>query len=395
MKHLVYGLAFCCLLSAQSHADSMARQVDDGAFDGLYEQAAGWSSPSMAAQITATVNTFFGRQDLNTSLKEHIPSPRTECLGPGQDSSSQQSGSDWLLDAVEYYRILMLNENHYRIESRLFLWRLLPALKARGFSWLGVETLNPKGPLRDGAYGPEDGYYSGEPAFTALLRRAQELGITLFAYEAAPAPSGSTRQERLLHREMGQAQAIEAVFRDMPPREKMLIFAGWSHIAENPIIDDEGGSQTWMAAYLKQAVQSDPLTVDLATCRFPSTDPMNGMDGRVNINDDGVVLVNGQYKGVVDAQIALPADPDKQSSPEYYRQLLGVPVKSPPEFLPEATPILIQAHRADRLGLLADDRVLLYPGEALPLYLTPGFEYVLRAQDGDGRVLGKKTVSVP
>ena len=62
--------------------------------------------------------------------------------------------------------------------------------------------------------------------------------------------------------------------------------------------------------------------------------------------------------------------------------------------MPVGEPVLMQTRKLPMQdGEVAHDRVLLHPGEYLPLYLPPG-EYELQSHRGDGEVVGRMRMVV-
>jgi non-heme chloroperoxidase len=77
---------------------------------------------------------------------------------------------------------------------------------------------------------------------------------------------------------------------------------------------------------------------------------------------------------------------DDPAAAGFYRSSLGSAVEA--ALRPDDTPVLVLAYRADQPpGEVAYDRILLRPGEQLPLYLPSG-SYRLIAHQGDGAVIG-------
>lgn len=132
---------------------------------------------------------------------------------------------------------------------RVFTESLLEGLYTQGFRYLGLETLAEdslihlrKWPL------VEDGYYSREPQFGNLIRKALKLGFRVFGYEGDS--SGSIREK-------GQARNIYRVLQK-DPTAKILIHCGFAHVVEGPY-------PSWgkaMAGELKALSGLDPLTIE-------------------------------------------------------------------------------------------------------------------------------------
>lgn len=382
-RPLMSGIALSVLLAnaPAAHAQSWAESLATGAFK---EMRDGAPHP----QILATFNTFFGRPDLNAGLHD-LSRPSADCP---TGEAKPANGADWVLAYAADAKIVMFNENHYGVEARAFVRQLLDDLYRSGFSHLGFEAFIP---LPGGeAYAPAMGAYTVEPVFAAMVRDAAALGYEIFGYETTVrAPEGATSSERIRVREHGQAANLGKQIDSAGSDARFVVFAGWSHIAEAPIPGSEG-EDSWMAARLKEATGIDPFTVDLTACGYPAADP-EGWSGRVYLSEAGRPLVSGRYAGAVDAQVHLPVpQQDDPAAAGFYRSSLGNPVDVPADLRPDDTPVLVQAYRADQQeGEVAYDRILLRPGEQLPLYLPAG-SYRLIAHEGDGSLIGRSTVEV-
>lgn len=158
--------------------------------------------------------------------------------------------------AVEYIvqrslkeRIIVINEAHHQPLHRVFTESLLEGLYQNGFRYLGLETLA-EDSLINLRQWPlmEDGYYSREPQFAAMIRKALRLGFTVFKYEAEG--NGSVREK-------GQARTIHQLLKK-DPKAKMLLHCGFDHVREGKV--PEWGKA--MAGELKALSGIDPFTID-------------------------------------------------------------------------------------------------------------------------------------
>ena len=402
-SRLLEAVIACALLMASSAAaQNMEPLWRDGAFQVTLDTIDELEPPGLRDQVKATWLSYVGRQDRLADLEEAIPGPRTDCAtSDREDSGKWARADDWILKAISDHRVVMFNENHYRIEARAFVLGMLPRLKEAGFTHIGFEAFqmpevmaeragkDDSGPWR---YSPSDGNYTHEPVFAALVRKAGDLGMEIFGYEVSEhAPEDADMAEAIAMREQGQADNLIKRLDAAGADARILIFAGWSHIAKETMRD----GHRWMAARFRDQTDIDPLTIDLTTCVFPAN-----ADGRLSAariplaNDDGPVVV-GDYAGAVDAQVHLPVADDGESVPGFYRQVLGVMTSIPSKLLDDAEPVLVRALRSDRESdAVPDDQVLVYPGESLSLYLPTGHSYQLVGHRGDGSLTARKTIAV-
>ena len=362
-----------------------------GQFDELLATVADTINEGSNSQILGNYNTFLGRGDLNAELKG-LPSGKA-CTS---DGVRELSGSAWMLDHAKDAKLIMFNENHLTLASRTFLLTHLNDLKALGFTHIGFEALLPSDDEKSIKRILAIGYYTIEPMFSALIRNTAELGFTIFGYENVERPNPlASREEQINVREKGQTHNILKVLNSSSPDSKFIIYAGWSHIAEEPLPSSIPNHELrWMASLLKEQSGINPLTIDLTQCFYTSSNS-EGWKGRIYISDSGSPLIQSTYLGAVDAQIYLPV-PAVQAADaaNYYRKALGRPYQIPEHMRSGVFPVLVQARSAGvNKASVAYDRVLLRPGEDLPLYLKNG-DYEITSYKGDGSIIGEQVVQI-
>jgi hypothetical protein len=169
-----------------------------------------------------------------------------------QHQLSGERGLAALLARADSTPLILFNENHLVPRHRALVTTLLPALRAKGFSYLALEGL---GPGQDsvlnqpGSYPTlRSGFYLKEQHFAQLIRTAQALGFRLVAYEDT-AGTGD--------RETAQADNLYRNTFARDPGAKVVALVGISHLLESPT--PEG--KKWMAAVFKEKYRIDPLSV--------------------------------------------------------------------------------------------------------------------------------------
>jgi len=151
-------------------------------------------------------------------------------------------------------RIIIINEGHYSSMNRYFVSELLDPLSKRGFKYLAIEALSDVDTLINIRKFPlqfTSGFYTNEPFFGMLIRKAIALGYTLMSYESI-LPNQSQ-----LERENAQAQNIYKQFINIDSTAKLLILCGYGHVYEKEIYESK-----YMAAFLKEITGIDPITID-------------------------------------------------------------------------------------------------------------------------------------
>lgn len=152
------------------------------------------------------------------------------------------------------HQAVFINEAHHVPQHRVLTRKVLEALYQQGFRYFAAETLyeydyslNERGYPVIG----KTGYYTDEPLYGDLVRKALKLGYTVVPYES------QSFDETQYERESAQAQnLIDRVFKG-DPKAKLVVHAGYSHIYEQATPE-----WTPMALLFKERTGIDPLTID-------------------------------------------------------------------------------------------------------------------------------------
>ncbi|MGB0863726.1 MAG: OmpA family protein, partial [Saprospiraceae bacterium] len=185
------------------------------------------------------------------------------------------SAHQYILAQTQKHQITLINEAHHFPQNRAFITELLPALYQQGYRYIGFEALSAMDSLINQRKYPllTSGDMTKEPLMGDLVRRAMQLGFTVFDYEAdylkvneMVAEMKKTASSDLLEghdfslkmnaRDQIQAENI-AHFIKNKPNGKVLIVAGFDHIREL-------SSDFWspMAYQLQKITGINPLTID-------------------------------------------------------------------------------------------------------------------------------------
>src|SRR5690606_12382386 len=133
--------------------------------------------------------------------------------------------------------------------GRLFLSNLLPILKAAGFTYLFLEGLREDNINERGFPLQTSGFYTCEPMFGNLLRKAIQLGFKLVPYDCYRGPCKTVPE-----REQHQAETIYKTMQQHPDA-KAIVFAGHGHINKDP-------QKNWMAHRFKTLSGIDPFCIN-------------------------------------------------------------------------------------------------------------------------------------
>ncbi|QKG51301.1 hypothetical protein [Hymenobacter sp. BRD67] len=161
-----------------------------------------------------------------------------------------------ILAQTRHRQVVMFNEEHTQPRGRWLVGSLLPALYQQGFRYLALEALDAadSAGLRQRAYPvAASGFYTNEPHFGNLIRRAQQLGFHLVAYDALSAD-----------RERDEARNLLAATLGPHPGARVVVLAGHGHINEN-------STPQTMATWVRKLSGIDPLTIEQTQAAL--TDP--------------------------------------------------------------------------------------------------------------------------
>jgi hypothetical protein len=302
----------------------------------------------------AQLLAFLGREDL-IQEREHAV-----CTPLMRDGAVVDPAAEIARLAADR-RVVILNEAHDHPQHRAFIGEVASALRRDGFSIYAAETFAPSVREDRGWPSLRDGYYTHEPAYAALVRRARAEGFQFFDYEHYPegddqGPADGNRASLIAEREAGQAANLKAIL-DAHPDARIFIHAGHGHIQELP--DHEGN--LWMAQRLKDATGIDPLTVDLTRFASPT--------------DEFVWCDPAQFEGMqhsVDFRVGTPALTFTNGRPAWRQAAGQKPVLLPAMSNPRELTIWEVRYADEPDDALAVDRIALRPGERLPLLLPPG-----------------------
>jgi hypothetical protein len=301
-----------------------------------------------------------GRHDLHASMPNRVVR-----AAPCEPRSADGAGETVAVQLAELARattIVIINEAHDESRHRELIRQLAIELKRQGFTYYAAEAFS-DAPGRPGEpFGRVDaGYYTLEPAFGQLLRTVKELEYRLVAYEqpaaGRPAVDVATDMDR---REETQAENLVTRIFAREPQAKVLIHVGFSHAAE-VALPNAGGSLLWMAGRLKAKTGVDPLTIDQFRCASSS-------------DDLELAAVSADLPpGAHDVAVAYPPTVLFRGRAQWRIDAGAIAVELPDVLVTQGQRTLIEARfESEPADTIPLDRLLLWPGERLPLLLPAG-----------------------
>lgn len=270
-------------------------------------------------------------------------------------------------------QIVMMNEAHDAPRDRAFIAEVVKALKAFGYNTYAAETFSDDAATTTLSYPRlSDGYYSSEPAFGDLFRMLRSSQMRLVSYEDRGPPVEDRHfTNKINARESAQASNfINRTVRDTPDL-KVLVHVGYSHNREE-IEKLDGRDVLWLAHRLKEITGIDPLTIDQTTY-------VAERSGVCLSNSDGSTLPTDRDIYVAHSPLAF-----ERGRPTW-RLARGQRFADIPRALkkPDERVIYEARYASEPDDAVPADRILVDPGEDIPLLLAPG-RYRVRAWTQDG-----------
>lgn len=298
-----------------------------------------------------------------------------------------------ILTEAGSHRVLAFNEDHQELRQRFFLLQNLETIWDAGYRHIGYEALWSGEPGENFAETFHAGFFFNEAIMAATMRKARALGFKIFAYESQERIYADTDWADAMNiREAGQAKRVAEYMSGVPENEKVLLWAGGHHITKNADQAFEGQNLIWMAARLHRDHGTETYSVELTNCQFPASHEKTPARGYMQHRELWQVNENFRRWGV-DAQLHLPVLVDGYT-PDRYRKYIGRQTGVPKALRALSDTLFVQAFASgEPETATAYDSILMFPGEALPLFLPAG-SFKLVAYGSDGARLGAIDLTV-
>jgi hypothetical protein len=349
-------------------------------------------------QMSGTYASFVGQYQ---EALEYFAPPPPKPIDLDTAALSRMASED-AVDAIARLaanrQAVFVNEAHNMPRHRAFTANLLPKLRALGFSYLAVETLNDADTALNTRGYPvhNTGFYSNEPVFGEMLRTALKLGFKLVPYE-----SGTSTADA---REQGQAQHIVERILRADPKARIVVHAGYDHINESGTL---AGAKT-MAIRFHEMTGIDPLTVDQVAMTEQADTTLDDHRYRFLMKrvrrQTPFVLLSGDSvwsarPGVHDVTVISPRAVHRGGRPSWIWTMGGGVRRAyiaSDEACPGSLDCIVTARRVGE----SDDAVpvdilrVQFSAPGSKTFALPPGQYVIEARDGSGTALSRQTITV-
>jgi hypothetical protein len=308
--------------------------------------------------------SMLGREDMFANKTDPTFPRRPPVCTPETEGGAARDAVEAVVARAQGQRLVIINEAHDEPLSRAFIMDVMLALHRTGVSILAAETFFRKIEAQGPRYPKlSDGFYSMEPAYGEIIRRARIKNMLFIPYETEVyGPDGAPVSEQIAVREAGQTRNLMERLIKPYPNARAFIFVGHSHVFEAPDVID-GRETVWMAARLKRESGIDPLTIDVTKYLSPIERP--------------VLCASASRPGasapLTDLAVGLPALTLRDGRPAWRQARGQKPIAVPKSLRAKERWTIIEArHAFEPDEAVPVDRLLLGPGEKLPLLLPTG-----------------------
>lgn len=344
----------------------------------LYESGASVSPDYALAEMLA----LMGREDLIAPLEDD---------GLGQCPRRWVDPIDSITQSTSNVRVVVLVEQPHRSRQRAFINDVASSLIDEGFNYYasdGFDLSNP--PLNLPEFAKlDEGLFVREPMFGRLVRNLKSRDVEFLSLDLRIPPPVDSKPETLAKHEADkrimQADRLALTILNSDPDARVIV-----HLIDPNDVESVSYSNTvdypisQFAERLREKTGVTPLMLGQTKCRAVWTGsvmlPKLGRGGRF-VNKYGIV-------------VAHPIDTLRDGRPEWRRARGDKDVVVPDQFLTHSQPVIIEARRTDDPEIsVPEDRLLLMPGDNLPLLLPVG-RYRVEGWTKNGPIAGPVEIEV-
>ncbi|MEZ5945261.1 MAG: hypothetical protein R3C13_09035 [Hyphomonas sp.] len=309
---------------------------------------------------------------------------REDLIEPEETAALTRCGQRWvdpalvLRETARSYQAVIVADDPGTPAHHAFLAQLVEELAPMGFSVFAPDGFGLSGQAQADAALPllSDGLPLREPMAGRLVRRAKAAGLRVVSFE--PTATQALQVARLPMAEQG---GMDAEIR----ADNLYVQVFQQHPDARVIVQTRSpAAAVALAGRLRDRAGIKALSVVQADCAgrpgaSVAMRPFGGVAGLVEAPD---------------FLVGHPAEPWKRGRPDWRRRAGDVAVDMPDAFQTSRLPLIVEARRVgEPAGTVPEDRLLLRPGEVLPLMLPPG-DYRLEAWTKNGEYAAPQSIRV-
>lgn len=344
----------------------------------LYQGGANTSPDYALAEMLA----LMGREDLIAPIEEK---------GLGQCPRRWVDPIDSIAQSAGTARVVIVVEQPHRSRQRAFIRDVANELIDIGFDHYasdGFDLSNPPLNLTEFAK-LDEGLFVREPMFGRLVRDLKARDVKFLSLDLLMPPvrdaAPETRAQHESDRRNMQADRLALKILNRDPDARVIVHLIDPNDSESVKYSNEVDYPIkQFAERLKGKTGETPLILGQTKCRSVGTGsvmlPNLGRGGRF-VDKYGIV-------------VAHPIDTLKNGRPQWRRARGDLDVDVPDLFSTQFEPVIVEARRVDDPEIsVPEDRLLLLPGDHLPLLLPAG-RYRIEGWTKNGPIAGPVEIDV-
>jgi len=362
----------------------------------------------MFLQVMAPLASQLGNYNEAYSYFDEFTSvyskPQSDITDSPLDKYSARKALEVIGSVAERRQVLMINEEHDTPMHRAFTASLLPILYKKGFRYFAAETIVDEEINLRGYPVQKSGFYSADPVYADLVRRAIKLGFKVVSYDLSPKncknpPDKPNYCQDV--RERGQAQNIYDRILKIDPQAKVLVHVGRTHNRKTKL--DDWALMGW---HFWQITGIEPFTIDQTQMSERSRPEFETPTFRYavkkwNFSEPTVFQIEkGKYwsEPGYDLTVFHPRAIYRNGRPTWLEmdgsrktvkidlKKLNLPAQN--KQFDETEPILVQAFYANESAdAVPVDQIIIYPTKDIQALILPKGRFRIRAIDQAGRIL--------
>lgn len=211
---------------------------------------------ALGKQVKATALSFIGDFETRDMMIANLFQYQIRKPFEIEDEFQPRDAKEFILNQTQNQDVVMFNENHMNPENRIFFASMLESFRNQGFDAIAFEALAYEDSIFiENVPTLKSGFYTREPEFGNLLRKAKELGFEIFSYENN-LETELKGIDQANFRDSIQAENLKEIYLN---HKKLLVFAGHGHIEEK-----QRNEWKTMAQRFYEITNVNPLTVEQA-----------------------------------------------------------------------------------------------------------------------------------